>query len=200
MLSFFAFGTISAYLQFLPRFVSKLGVLMTYALLIPLFAAFFVTSSFSQDRIYRCGNEYTNTVPNPQTRGCKLMEGGNVTVVKNTRPTTSVPVSSPARPAATATPSSTPSAQRVDASEQRARDSDARQILESELKKSEARQVDLRKAYNNGQPVKRGDEESNPAKYQERVTELKASLARTDSDIAGIRRELGRLPGNSAAK
>jgi len=164
---------------------------MKYALLIPLTAAIFVANSFSQERIYRCGNEYTNTVPNAQTRGCKLMEGGNVTVVQGTRPT----ASTPARVA-----SASSAAQRVDAVDQKSRDSDARQILESELKKAEARQAGLLKEYNNGEPEKIGGEARNYQKYLDRVTELKASLARNESDIAGIRRELGRVPAASAAK
>lgn len=164
---------------------------MKYALLIPLAAAIFVANSFSQERIYRCGNEYTNTVPNAQTRGCKLMAGGNVTVVQGTRPTASIP----ARVA-----SASSAAQRVDAVDQKSRDSDARQILESELKKAEARQAELLKEYNNGEPEKIGGEARNYQKYLDRVTELKASLARNESDIAGIRRELGRVPAASAAK
>jgi hypothetical protein len=82
--------------------------------------------------------------------------------------------------------------QRVDAEEQRARDSNARAILEAELKKAEARQAELVKEYNNGEPEKMGPEHRNYQKYLDRVAELKASIARTESDIAGIKRELGR--------
>jgi hypothetical protein len=164
---------------------------MKYALLIPLAAAVFVANSFSQERIYRCGNEYTNTVPNAKTRGCKLMEGGNVTVVKGARPTASTPV----RVASASSPT-----QRVDAGDQKSRDSDARQILESELKKAQTRQLELLREYNNGEPEKMGGEARNSQKYLDRVAEIKASLARNESDIAGIRRELGRVPALSAAK
>lgn len=168
---------------------------MKYALLIPLLATLFVANSYAQERIYRCGNEYTNTVPNAQTRGCKLVAGGNVTVVQGTRPA----ASAPARAAATST--AAPSGgQRVDAGEQKSRDSDARRILESELKKAEARQAELLKEYNNGEPEKIGGEARNYQKYLDRVAELKASLARNESDIAGIRRELGRVPPAAAAK
>lgn len=55
---------------------------MKYGLFIPLAATVFVASSFAQTRIYRCGNEYTNTVPDAQAKGCKLVEGGNVTVIQ----------------------------------------------------------------------------------------------------------------------
>jgi hypothetical protein len=165
---------------------------MNHLLLIPLAALLASASSFAQDRIYRCGNEYTNTVPNnAQARGCKLVDGGNVTVVQGTRPA-AAPASRPAPASSTASaPSSGP---RIDTGEQKARDSDARKILESELKKAEVRYAELLKEYNNGEPDKQGSEARNFQKYLDRVAEMKANLARLESDIAGIRRELGRLP------
>lgn len=161
---------------------------MKYALLIPAAAAFFVIPGLAQDRIYRCGNEYTNTVPNAQTKGCKLMEGGNVTVVQGVRPTASASARAIAPSAAVSS-----GGPRVDLNDQKARDSDARQILEQELKKAEARQGELLKEYNGGAPEKRGEEARNNTKYLERVAEIKAALARNESDMAGIRRELGRF-------
>jgi len=86
-----------------------------------------------------------------------------------------------------------PGSTRVDANAQKSRDSDARLILQSELTKAEARQAELLKEFNNGEPDKRGDEARNYQKYLDRVAELKASLARNESDIAGIQRELGRV-------
>jgi hypothetical protein len=38
-------------------------------------------------RVWRCGNEYTNDATVAQQRGCKVMEGGNVTVVQTPRST-----------------------------------------------------------------------------------------------------------------
>lgn len=173
------------------------GPRMKYVLLIPLFAMSFAANSYSQDQIYRCGNEYTNNVPDAKARGCKLVSGGNVTVVQGTRPATAATTSPPARaPAANSTASS--GAQRIDSSEQKSRDSDARLILESELKKAEARHVDLLKEYNNGEPEKQGVESRNYQKYLDRVAEIKANLLRNESDIAGIRRELGRVSPSAA--
>ena len=160
---------------------------MKHALLIPLAAAFLVANSFAQDRIYRCGNEYTNTVPAGQKHNCKLLDGGNVTVVQSQRPAAAAPV----RVAA-----ATQTGQRIDAPEQRSRDSDAKQILESELKRSQTRREDLLKEYNNGEPEKLGPETRNHQKYLDRVAELKANMARNDSDIAGIQREIGRAPAS----
>ena len=162
---------------------------MKHFLLIPLLAAFFASGSYAQGAIYRCGNEYTNAVSEAQKAQCKLVQGGNVTIVQGFRPPSIAvqPVKVVAAPAGQ-------SGSRVDASEQKSRDSDARLILEAELKKAEARQNELAREYNSGEPEKRGDEGRNYQKYLDRVAELKASLARNDSDINGIRRELGRVP------
>jgi len=143
----------------------------------------------AQERIYRCGNEYTNTVSEAQAKTCKLISGGNVTVVQGQKPAGGGGVK------VASAPSSTPStAPRIDSADQRAKDSDARLILEAELKKAEARQIELQKEYNKGEPEKLGPEARNHQKYLDRVAELKAAIARNESDMAGIRRELGRLP------
>jgi len=157
--------------------------------LIPLALIWIADSALAQDRIYRCGNEYTNTVSEAQAKNCKLISGGNVTVVQGQKPGASA-----ARPASASQPG-----QRVDAGDQRAKDSDARLILEAELKKAEARQAELLKEYNNGEPEKLGPEARNYQKYLDRVAELKAAISRNESDIAGIRRELGRVPAASAS-
>ncbi|NMM82706.1 hypothetical protein B2J86_17570 [Acidovorax sp. SRB_14] len=158
-------------------------------LLLPWLAvAVLVPSAWAQDRIYRCGNEYTNNASQAKERGCKLVEGGNVTVLQGARP--NAPAAQAPGAAASASP---PSAPRVDNSDQRARDADARVILESELRKAETRLAELRREYNNGEPERNALDLRNPQRYMERTAEIKANLARTESDIAGIRRELGRL-------
>jgi hypothetical protein len=150
--------------------------------------------ALSQERVWRCGNEYTNNATVAQQRGCKVMEGGNITVVQGTRPNAAAPASSAASGASAArAPAGSP---RVEGSDQRARDGEARSVLESELKKAEARQAELLKEYNNGEPEKQGSEGRNYQKYLDRVAEMKAEIARNESDIAGIRREIGRLPVN----
>lgn len=150
-------------------------------------------AAWAQDRIYRCGNEYTNNATQAKERGCRLVEGGNVTVVQGTRPASgAAPApSSSAGGGAAASPSSAP---KVSSNDQKARDSDARAILESELRKAEARHADLVKEYNNGAPERNALDLRNPQRYTERTAELKASVARSESDIAGIKREIARLP------
>ena len=153
----------------------------------------------AQERVWRCGNEYTNNAAVAKEKGCKVMEGGNVTVVQSPRPAgagSSANVTGRAPGGSQATsPAGSP---RVEGSEQRARDGEARSVLQSELRKAEARQVELLRDYNNGQPEKQGSEARNYQTYLDRVADMKAELARNESDIAGIRRELGRLPATGA--
>jgi len=61
------------------------------------FAALLPATLQAQDRIYRCGNEYTNDETWAQERGCRRVEGGNVTVL-------------PAAPVSSKPPLATPSA------------------------------------------------------------------------------------------
>lgn len=134
------------------------------------------TCVLGQDKVYRCGNEYTNNVPRERLSQCTLITTGNVTVV----PATKVPSTTGTR-----------------SDPQRGNDSDARFILETELKKAEARQSDLLKEFNNGEPEKLGAEARNNQKYLDRVADLKASIQRNEADIASIRREIARLPGGA---
>ena len=50
--------------------------------LIPLVAFLLVLAGPAQAQIYRCGNEYTNKISDSQKGQCKLLEGGNVTVIQ----------------------------------------------------------------------------------------------------------------------
>ncbi|WP_460505042.1 hypothetical protein [Hydrogenophaga soli] len=137
----------------------------------------------AQSAIYRCGNEYTNSPTPAQKKECKLIEGSGVTVV----PAAAV------RAGASKPAPANDQQPRVDPQQQKARDNDARTILEAELKKAEGKLAALQQEYNNGQPEKRGEELRNVARYQERVSELKASIVRAEADVVGLRRELQRM-------
>ena len=147
-------------------------------------------------KVWRCGNEYTNNATVAQQRGCKVMEGGNVTVVQSSRPYVASNNSGASSSSSARSPAGSP---RVETADQRARDNDARAVLESELRKAESKQTELLKEYNNGQPEKQGSEAKNYQKYLDRVAEMKAQIDRNESDIAGIRRELGRMAPPSAS-
>ena len=71
--------------------------------------------------------------------------------------------------------------------------------IEAELRKAEERLAQARKEYANGEPVKQGIESRNYQRYLDRVAELKAAVARAESDVAGLQRELGRLPASANA-
>jgi hypothetical protein len=135
--------------------------------------------------VYRCpGNPvlYTDTLSAKEAKekGCKTLEGTPITVVQGQRP------------AKSASGAATSGQNRVDPNDQRARDSDARRILEAELKKEEDALAEMQKAYNNGEPERQGDEK-NYQKYIDRVAEMKASLMRKESDIAALKREIAKL-------
>ena len=147
-------------------------------------------------QIYRClgadgkGTEYINNVKDAQQRSCKTMEGGSVTVVQGTAVQRA--------PVVRVASAGTTSGNRTDGSpEQKVRDSDSRTILESELKKAEAKLAVQQKEFNNGEPEKQGIEGRNYQRYLDRVAELKDGITRNQSDIAGLRREISRLPGNN---
>jgi hypothetical protein len=144
-------------------------------------------TALAQGQVYRCpGNNFTNSLTPKEAdeRGCKVVEGGNVTVVQSRPPAAKAP-------AVASAPRSAES--RVSDTDQRARDSDARRILENELKREEEQLANLQKEFNNGEPERLGNER-NYQKYLDRVAELKANIARKESDIASIKRELSKLP------
>lgn len=159
----------------------------TASLLIPVLAILFTAGASAQTKIFRCGNSYTNDEAQAKSMGCKPVEGGNVTVVQGTR------VNGGA--AASAVKPVVAPGSKVDAGEQKARDGEARAILEAELKKAEARRAELQKEYNNGEPEKLGPETKNYQKYLDRVAELKEAIDRSERDIEGLRREIGRSSG-----
>ena len=161
----------------------------------PLVAALLVTGFpvQAQSQIYRCGSEYTNNPTQEQKQNCKALDGGNVTVIAAPKPKNNPTHKTPS--------AATPAADqpRVDPHVQKARDNDARAILEAEQRRAEQRLAELQREYNGGQPERRGEEVRNQQRYSERVASLKDSLLRAEADLAGIRRELGRLGSQSSA-
>jgi hypothetical protein len=136
--------------------------------------------------MYRCpGNEYNNTLSAKEAKdkGCKTIEGAPITIIQGVKP----------RAGATPPAGSGPAGSKVDPADQRARDTDSRRILEGELKREEDRLASLKTDYNNGQPERQGSEK-NYQKYLDRVTDLKAAIARKESDVLALKREIGKQP------
>ena len=148
--------------------------------------------------MYRCpNNEYSNTIgaKEAKDRGCRVIEGAPVSIIQGARPRSSGGNAGSGSATASTAPSGASSGMptaRVDPVSQRARDSDARTILEAELRAEEERLGNLQKEFNSGQPERQGNER-NYQKYLDRVNELRASITRKEGDIAAIRRELGKL-------
>jgi hypothetical protein len=139
--------------------------------------------------VYRCPGPpvlYTDAITpqEAQQRGCRTIEGAPVTIVQT--PRGRAPASAPAS-------APRPAEARVDPAAQRARDSDARRILNDELRREEARLAEMRREFNNGEPERQGDER-NYQRYLDRVAEMRAALARKEADVAALQRELAKLP------
>ena len=147
-------------------------------------AAWPATATSEPQRIYRCGNAYTNQ-PDPAAN-CKPLAGGSVTVIEGTR----VQGAQSASPAGTN--SGGAGAAKVEGSEQRQRDAQAQVVLQAELQRAQQQQAELLREWNNGEPERRADEFRQPQKYQDRVAQLRAALQRTQADVAGLQRELAR--------
>jgi hypothetical protein len=135
-------------------------------------------------QVYRCGDEYTN-LPDPK-RNCTTLRHSSITVIEGTQVQRNPAVASPA--------ASTASASKVDDAEQRQRDAQARTVLQAEWQRAQARHQALMQTWNQGEPERQADELRQPAKYQERVTQLRAALQRSEADLAGLQREISRLP------
>lgn len=136
--------------------------------------------------VYRCPGHpvlYTDAISTKEAKekGCKLLEGEPVTVIQGFKP----------RVAASA--AAGPASSRVDPADQRARDSDARRILEDELKREDERLASMKAEFNNGQPEREPGEHNN-LKYSARVVTMKTAIERKEGDIAALKRELAKHP------
>ena len=166
------------------RMVSS--VLLSFGVAAP-WAAFAQSSD-----IYLCVDEQGNkSYQNVGTgKGCKRVDVGPVLSMPAPRLPAGRSAMQPAvEERASVSPASFP---RVDRDTQRTRDSDRRRILEDELKAEEDRLTRLRTEFNNGEPERRGDER-NFALYQERIQRLREDIARVETNVGALRREIALL-------
>jgi len=150
--------------------MKRLFFLLTLVALLPATAS-------AQNRIYRCGNEYTNDERKARNGGCRRVEGGNITILETT------PRSGGSGGSSKSSASSPPNAPRVTPAQQNVRDSDARAILNAELMRAETRLDAVRKEYS----------EQSPERTDSQAEDLKAALARAEADVEGIKREIARM-------
>lgn len=136
----------------------------------------------AEPRVYRCDNAVYTNQPDAGQR-CVPLTGGNVTVIEGTRVN-----------GAANTPSvASTSGAKVDSQEQKQRDAQAAAVLQTELQKAQSRHAELLKEWNQGEPDRHAIEIKQPAKYQERVAQLRLALQRSEADVMGLQRELNRF-------
>jgi hypothetical protein len=149
----------------------------------------------AEPRVYRCDNAVYTNQPDASQR-CVPLTGGNVTVIEGTRVNGAAQTPTSTTGANAVNASATSSA-KVDTQEQKQRDAQAVAVLQAELQKAQSRHADLLKEWNQGEPDRHAIEIKQPAKYQERVAQLRMALQRSEADVMGLQRELNRF--NNAA-
>jgi hypothetical protein len=152
---------------------------------ISLLAMLAIFSSFAQADIYKCADADGHvTYSNVATSKCKKL---------NLDPVNSAPAGAKAAPR-TPTPSTFP---KVDESAQKARDTDRRRILESELsaeqKNLEQAKKELAEQEVSALPSERMPGGINGAKVQERVQPFKDKVALHERNLEAIRKEIANL-------
>ena len=92
-----------------------------------------------------------------------------------------------------ATPVSTPADfPKVDNAQQKARDSDRREILNDELRSEETRLAQLKAEYKNGAP-ERTESERSGTRYQERVANMRDNIGRAEKNVDALKREISNI-------
>lgn len=135
------------------------------------FALGHASHGLAQEVVYRCGNEYTNDVSAAKRSDCQRVAGtASVTIPAAKR---AMEVKKQTQPSSSTAPKSL---------EQQVRDADAKRVIESELKKSEAQRIEVNKQF----------EQLSSSQDTERKLALKQQLARLDADIVSLKRELRR--------
>lgn len=157
------------------------------------------------ERIYRCGNEYTNTPVNPQA--CQVLQPQTITVIPGTRPM-GAPAAPSTQVATSRTKVESPGASNAPAwgsgaagpVDTKNRDAQQRAILLAELQQTRERHAQLVLEYNAGEPDKVGGEARNHQKYLDRLAGLKAGIARAERDMDSLQRELSKWPSAQVAQ
>ena len=144
--------------------------------------------------VYRCPGPsvlYTDAISadDARARGCRTIEGAPITIIQAPKPR---PLAASGNGGGASSAASKPGEGRIDPSAQRQRDSDARRILDGELRREEDHLATLRREFNNGEPERRG-EERNYQQYLDRVAQMRAGVGRAEADVAAIKRELAKL-------
>jgi hypothetical protein len=140
----------------------------------------------AQNGVYLCTNANgVRELTDSYRAGCKTLNlPGSIPAPQSAGPRKA---SAPRAPVST--PTDFP---KVDNAQQKARDSDRRDILNEELRAEEKKLAEARKEFNGGEPERVGGEK-NYAKYQERVELMRDSISRTEKNIEALKREIANI-------
>lgn len=169
-------------------------MMRAFRLLCLLAAMTVASATVAQPRVYRCDNATYTNQPEP-TQRCTPMIGGTVTVIEGTRVNGTLSTSGLAANAN----ADVKAGMQEPLQAQKQRDAQAVMVLQAELKKAQTRHLDLLKKWNQGEPERVADEYKQPAKYQERITQLRDDLQRSEADVMGLQRELARFGSGAVA-
>ena len=138
--------------------------------------------SVAQNRVYRCGDLYTSANKSADT-SCTPLAVDRISVVQ-AQPEEAKPAASPKpRTVQTSKVAST----RVSSVAQTQKDSESRQILETEWRKTSQRLQDLQLEYNHGEPERLGSErpcEHEPARLNRKCRHQRNNCHRAKAQRA----------------
>lgn len=129
----------------------------------------------ASDAVYKCGDTFTNDAAQAKREKCQLLEGGAVVTIPSASQQKAVTVTKPKTQKITQTAP-------LRSAAQQARDHDSKAIIQSELKKTEAHLIDLRRQYAGL---------SSQQDLQLKL-EVKQKIARAEADVVSLKRELER--------
>jgi hypothetical protein len=141
----------------------------------------------ASDTVYKCGDTFTNDAAQAKREKCPLLEGGAVVTIPSPLQQKAAAVTQ--KKSTDLSKASTLKSQQLKllskpqrSADQQARDHDAKAIIQSELKKTEAQLVDFRKQYAG----------LSSQQDLERKLEVKQKIARAEADVVSLKRELQR--------
>lgn len=149
------------------------------------------TATADEVSIYRCEAidgviEYSNTIPKGTKAGvCKQLDLPSLTTI----PAPSSPATSPNSASTPDAKSNSKGFPKVSTARQQRRDDSRREILRDELASERDRLTGLRGEFKDGEPDRLGSER-NYQKYLDRVENLRGDIARRESNIGALQREL----------
>ena len=164
-----------------------------------IFYCFFFTKELLAGPVYRCPGPtplYTDNLQIEEARERKCVEliPAPITIFSpRQRPgDTKFSETKPARPQSESAASPPSSSFRIQQSEQSARDTDAKLILQEELQNAEKKLSELQAEFKGGNPDRQPGER-NYQRYLDRVEQMRQNISLKSADIEAIKRELSKI-------